>query len=64
MRAATTQPPAKRTQKTTAPKSQTVTTQGRNCAGATLDTVARTEAGNVVVAIPLVEGAGGVLRMR
>src|SRR5207245_8537071 len=66
MRAATTQPPASRTQKTAAPKSQTITNHDKNCGERTLDSVARTEAGNVVVvvAISAVEAAGGALRMR
>src|SRR4051812_18288347 len=40
MRAATTHPPASRIQNATAPASQTITTQIRNCAGCTPETVA------------------------
>jgi hypothetical protein len=66
MRAATTHPPAKRTQKAAAPQSQKITTHGKNGAECTLDTVARIAAGKgkmVVLAILLVEAAGGALRM-
>src|SRR5580658_2661303 len=60
MRAATIHPPAKRTQKTEAPNSQTITAQGKNCADPKLDTAMRTEAGSlmVVLAAPAVEAFG------
>ena len=65
MRAAIAQPPARRTQNTSAPASQTMTTHGRNRAGWTPDTAARTDAGSVAAgASATPEAAGGVLRMR
>jgi hypothetical protein len=58
MRAATSQPPASRIQNTTAPVSQTITTQPRNALGSLADTAARADAGTALVVMEGGEGSG------